>query len=226
MKVSIVMPCRDTDEWRYAIHSWVIVRIRCLYPDFELCLGDPDGDFQRSQARNLAAAKATGDVLIVWDADTFCNDVFLKEALALVEQTGTWAFPYGRYYNLNETYTRDLIRKNARDEYPRPEPFEVEHDIESTGGIYVITRQAWDQIGGYDENFVDWGYEDNAFHLAGRTLVGAPSRVQKGWVSHLWHSAPESVRFNQPNIEFNRSRYRKYESAQNNEYRMRRLTEE
>lgn len=213
MNVSIIMPCREADPWRTAIHSWVQERIAILYPKFELCRGDNEGQFSRSAARNIAAKKATGDIFIVWDGDTFCNDVHLQEALKIAADSGLWAFPYGRYYNLDRPYTWKVLNYGAGDHFERPLSDEIEHDLYSTGGIYVITRDAWNDVGGYDENFVDWGYEDTAFGIAAQTILGAPSRVSEGWVSHLWHPAPESVRFDQPNIDYNRARARRYERA-------------
>lgn len=49
----------------------------------------------------------------------------------------------------------------------------------------AIPRKAWDLLGGFDERFRGWGFEDMAFQSAACALAGA-ERVE-GDVFHLWH---------------------------------------
>jgi hypothetical protein len=49
----------------------------------------------------------------------------------------------------------------------------------------AIRRDAWDQLGGFDERFRGWGWEDMAFQSAACSLVGH-ERIE-GDVFHLWH---------------------------------------
>lgn len=207
MKVSVLFPMRFQDPWRIQIAGWVWLRIKEDHPDWEICLGDNPGEFNRGTARNNAAVEATGDVFVIWDADTVCPDVFLRTAVESVVEGG-WALPYGRYYNLSRKLTEHYVAQDPQVEIMRPAPEQVEHDLDSVGGIIAIHRDQFVAMGGYDEGYVGWGYEDNAFALKAERSAGLPRRVEDGFVCHLWHEAPEDQRFGQPNIEFNRARFR------------------
>jgi GT2 family glycosyltransferase len=51
----------------------------------------------------------------------------------------------------------------------------------------VITRQAYQQIGGFDENFIGWGGEDNEFWERALTRNAWPWGFLP--LLHLWHEA-------------------------------------
>jgi predicted glycosyltransferase involved in capsule biosynthesis len=83
------------------------------------------------------------------------------------------------------------------------------HKITSWAGLLVLSREAWEKVGGYDEAFIGWGYEDNAFQASLDRRVGHFDRVD-GFVVHLWHPAPVEECFGQPHIKDNQARYEKY----------------
>lgn len=216
MKVSALIPSRVTerDTWRGTLQQWVCQRLMESGLVDEIILADSDANepFNRAAARNHAAKKATGDIFVVCDADTFTRYEFLANAIENVRYHGTWAFPYGRYYNLTKMATIERLWSTSS-YVARPTIEDIEHDLESSGGMYVMSREAWDAVGGYPTAFRGWGYEDNCFALAAETFLGKPVRNRDGFVCHLWHHAPESVRFDQPQIEYNRRIFHKFEDA-------------
>lgn len=224
-KISVLIPIRiHTDKWKQRIYAWVVARWFLLHPAYELITSDSDiKEFSRSNARNKALAKSTGNIIVVCDADTFCSDRFLLEAIRQVKQSNTWAFPYTRYYNLTKEKTESvLLGPSNADFVDDVKPEELEFDLESVGGMQVFNRDALLEVGGWDENFNGWGYEDNSFALAAETILGPASRAE-GFVCHLWHPAPEESRFGQPAIEENRSRYMRYKSYRGDVDGMKRL---
>jgi predicted glycosyltransferase involved in capsule biosynthesis len=52
-------------------------------------------------------------------------------------------------------------------------------------GVTAIPRGLWDAVGGYDERFVGWGWEDLSLWSACCALAGY-ERVP-GPIYHLWH---------------------------------------
>jgi len=79
--------------------------------------------------------------------------------------------------------------------------------------MLVVPRRLWDSIGGFDEGFVGWGGEDNAFWRAAEILGGAPLRVDGG-IYHLYHETTDPVtRSMDPQWRANFARWRRYEQA-------------
>jgi predicted glycosyltransferase involved in capsule biosynthesis len=86
--------------------------------------------------------------------------------------------------------------------------------------MLAVPRKLWDEVGGFDERFVGWGGEDNAFWHACTVISGAePARVP-GYAYHLWHPAASNKRDAQ--YRTNRELWRRY-SAANTEADIRRI---
>lgn len=215
MNLSILIPFQDNDPWRIKVFDLVVKRWERQFADAEIIIGHDDtpGPFSRARARNNAARLATRDVFCFADADTICNTLFLRTALARLE---TWIYPYRVYYNLNRSATVQVVKQLDREpatEFGRPEVEECEHAIPSIGGIFFLRRKDFETIGGYDEQFVGWGYEDDAFRIAADLVIGHHDSLPLSWVSHLWHEAPERVRFGQPKILDNQRLFKRYQQA-------------
>lgn len=232
--LSVLMPAGgaiETDEWRQRSFKWIVARYEALLPDAELCFGNSEHTpYNRSAARNDAFAQSSGDMLLVADADTVFNVAQIVRAITLIREAGAaWVIPYdgadrhpdrrgiGRYYNLSQRATVFLI-ENADPGQHVEEPNHPEawdHKITSWAGLLMLPRSAWEAVGGYDESFTGWGYEDNAFRAALDHRVGPYARVkgEAGYVMHAWHPAPEEDCFGQPDIQANRELCAKYEKG-------------
>ena len=58
------------------------------------------------------------------------------------------------------------------------------------GGLLVITHEAWDTVGGFDESFIGWGYEDSAMTMS-LMRAGLWERLP-GECWHLWHPGEDN----------------------------------
>lgn len=224
-KVSIHIPysLHSKNEERARLCAFVINRWRTLFPNFQLSVSDDpvvDSVWNRSRARNNSINNSDSDYIVIADADTICPSEAITDALDYIEGRkpfGAWVLPYhdSGYYNLTKEYTERILGLDPKSELPSENELIYEHKIESWAGILVMSRKAWDTVGGYDESFIGWGYEDNAFRLALDTLWTRHTRLDYP-ILHLWHSAPEDTRFGQPNISHNQRLYQKYVAAYGN----------
>jgi predicted glycosyltransferase involved in capsule biosynthesis len=69
-----------------------------------------------------------------------------------------------------------------------------------------VPRNIFEQVGGFDEKFVGWGGEDNAFWHSCKIVSGEPLRID-GFVYHLWHEKADKS-----NRRVNNGRWLTYKS--------------
>jgi len=144
--------------------------------------------FSRSGSRNLAAHDAGAwDVGILLDADCLCDLDNLRAAVRAISGSRSPDGPFGillphnSYVYLSPAQTERMIhaewtpRSNAL-YLPRLAP----------GGALVVTRAAWNTLGGYDERFVGWGKEDSDL-LTRAYAAGIHVERWAGKLFHLWH---------------------------------------
>lgn len=94
--------------------------------------------FHMAHAKNMAHGLATGDILCSLDADNFTNKNF--------------AF----FINFIHEKNPDSVGVSAWGNHKKSR-------LSDFGGRIFLSRENFDKIGGYDENFIGWGYEDLDF---------------------------------------------------------------
>lgn len=227
MKVSLVIPYRKTDQDRENNFFWIARRWQLLYPEFDKIICDSGSrQFSRSASRNDGVKSATGDIIIVADADTIPLQEFIDEAIGIVSnpKRRSWVIAHDGYCNLSQSYTHNLLRSSADVNLSKPRPGDCDHYmLESWAGMLVFPREALEEAGGWDENFKGWGYEDNAFYMKMDTLWAPHVRPLASYAMHMWHPAPNEQTFGQPDILFNRNLFEKYKKANGDPVRMRKL---
>lgn len=176
--VSILVPWRTDHGQRQRV--WDRIRPLWQASGFELCTGTPDdGPFNCSQAINRAAEAATGDVLVTMGADHWPDLDAVTRAAALAAHA-TWMPVYGGVHYLSRTDTNAVI--DGAD----PVSLVPESTDSCCQGITAITRQSWRDIGGMDERYAGWGYEDTALLRALARRYGyVPPPYNH--VTALWH---------------------------------------
>lgn len=212
VRAVILAPRRAGVPERDRAWAWCRARWEALLPDVALYEGDHDdgGPFNRAAALNRAAAAADADgrwdLAVIVDADVFIDPANVRHALERARATGkvTWAFT--RWNGLTPEGTeRVLAGDPTRDANPKAhdgvtllagEPRSVlpSDVIEKTNPIswsccFVVPRAVWDDIGGFDERFRGWGWEDMAFQSVVCGLYGHERLHGDVW--HLWHPRAE-----------------------------------
>ena len=224
MKVSVLVPWSPGCPHREAAWSWVRARYAHNVPDWEIITGEgntPDG-YSRTRAILDAFSRATGDILVVADADVWCDP---RQAVAHTAEHG-WAIPHTLIHRLSLESTTAVLAgadwrglplstDNPQDSRPyRGHP---------TGTLVVLRRDVLASVPP-DPRFVGWGQEDDAWNLALTTLAGAPWRGADDLV-HLWHPAqPRQSRT--VGTDANLALFRRYRNARRRPAVMRALIEE
>jgi glycosyltransferase involved in cell wall biosynthesis len=165
----------------------------------------PHAGFCLSQSRNEAVAASSGEYLIFLDGDCMVPPEHIAMQLAhrapgvarigdcirlpenVSAQVTEEVARRGDYVRLASSASRGwLYRKAWKDWYynlvrSRKRPSLV-------GANFALSREDYDRVNGFDENFVGWGNEDDDF---GSRLKRAGLRLQSilFWTSvyHLWH---------------------------------------
>ena len=188
MKVSVLFPVQEKmGPRREQLRDFVLDGYRNAFPDWQILEGlGPMGAFwNKGDAIANAFANATGDALIIADADSFVDDWALEESVRRLEEF-PWVVPHGQVYRLNENATNQVIaggkiRWHALERATYEGP--------AGGGIVVMRREAYEAVNGIDPRFVGWGGEDISFAMALELLTGPHSRVGSPLV-HLQHPRP------------------------------------
>lgn len=174
----VLIPWRAGCPHRERALGWVTQQL-----GHAVILGTHDeGPWCKAKALADAVARSDADVLVVHDADVWCDG--LDEAISQVQAGAAWAVPHRMVHRLTEEATADrLAGGTATDLEQRP------YLGYPGGGITVLRRDVWDRVP-LDPRFAGWGQEDEAWALALTTMFGAPWRGRADLI-HLWHPPQE-----------------------------------
>jgi hypothetical protein len=243
-RVAILVPRLDDGGerdalWRYcrewwkknAPAGWIIVEGH-----------HTDGIFSRSRELNTASRLADElfgapwEVALVIDGDIFLHSIDQAlQAVQLASDTGRMCFVHDWRFALAAELT-DAVINGGFDPLSLKLPHEMGAEsrfpriLESEYGSYgptwsscqAIRRDLWEDIGGFDERFKQWGCEDWAFWTACNALKGGHDRVQ-GAVYHLFHKRAGEEKH--PHYENNLKLGKWYMNERNNPDNMRAIVQ-
>ncbi len=195
VRTVLLVPRRRDNGHRDKVWDWCRARWEREFPGWPIYEGHHDqGPFNRSAAINAAADLAGGwDVGVVIDADIFVRVSQAASAVARARDTGRVTWAHRRWRGLSEEATSSLL-KNGTDFGPQLQRWDMDLVVERTNPMswsccVAIPRKVWDDLGGFDERFRGWGWEDMAFMSAILGLYGY-ERIE-GDVYHVWHPRSE-----------------------------------
>lgn len=142
----------------------------------------PDYDYNRSRTLNEGARIARGEVLVLHDNDMICPALYAAETLARAREG--WAFQQLKRFTFylgaretEEVFTTGRARTNV--------PSTIVQNLH--GASIASDRDAYYEIGGFDESFVGWGGEDNEFWDRAETTGRVYAFGYLPFI-HLWHA--------------------------------------
>ncbi|WP_082252863.1 glycosyltransferase [Bacillus sp. FJAT-27251] len=221
--VSILIPYKPDNGIRDINLNWIKNFYEKIFPNVEICVGFSNDElFNRSKAINLAAQQATREIFVIADGDIFCDPEVIKDSIKhIMEMNATWVIPFRNIIRISEENSRSLVNKEPT--WPlEVTDFEIIHtpEVNYLGGLNIITRNHFMAVGGFDERFLGWGGEDDAFSCAVNTLCGHYKRLTHS-IYHLWH--PVVGYENNPNGENNLNIRELYYEANNNKVQMKQV---
>ena len=169
---------------------------------FHTTLPDPDMPYSRSWAFNVGAELARGQFLIFHDNDMLVPRDYAAQMVARHNE-GYDVINLKRFvFYLNQEHSERAMSTGFLAIDTAPES--VVQNLEA-GGSFGIARDAFFDIGGFDESFVGWGGEDNEFWQRAQTRNVWPFGYMP--ILHLWHEAqPEKHDRNRSTIDLLESR--------------------
>lgn len=206
--ISILVPfhCESASQraknWRWLKKYWM-----AQLPGAEIIMGEdkeslchPSLPFSKSVAVNNAASKASGDIFVIVDADGYfsANSVLLcagRIRRATEKGQRLWFVPYRQFYRLTKASSRCVLESSPKRPYhfpTPPKPHNIQNDSGSRyghwwgAGIQIMSREAFEIVGGWDERFRGWGGEDHAAMQAMDTLYWR-HKTLPGQHLHIWH---------------------------------------
>ena len=199
MDLSIVIPYRYTEGLREDNFQFIKKYYQSKFPKSEIVLGldDGKGDFKRSHAINNGVRKSKGDAILINDADIFISKEAIMKGIKLLKES-PFIIPWGRCLDLTREKCRELLIRGPpenleelnkhhwfiRDIRPGNTTFVYE---KCAGGIQLITKSFFKEIGGYDERFKKAGFEDTEFCLRIQHSLGDYSLFEDECCYHLFH---------------------------------------
>lgn len=209
--VSVLVPYRESGEDRAAAWAHLRPLWSRRHPDWQLVegMGSPHAPWSKGAAVAEALAEASGDIVVVADADVWCDGV--PDAVAAVVAGAQWAIPHHRVLRLTELASREVYEsgdwpavRTSLTYAQRPYPGQP------GGGITVMTRETY-QRAPIDPRFQGWGQEDESWNLCLQRLAGRPWRGTADlW--HLWHE-PQPRQSRAVGSTASRNLYRRYATA-------------
>lgn len=203
--ISLLVPFRSDKGHRAEIWKWLEEYYRHELPGAEIVVSNDDEDptqpFSKTLAFNMAAAKAKGDIFVLLDADCYIpGSVIIKaaEQIREFESRGVplWFIPYRHFYRLGQLISADLLASDPKnpmrfhgklDESVLDEMSGISHGHHFGALIQIMSRNAWETVGGMDTRFRGWGSEDICFLKAMDTLYSKHKTIDAS-VYHVWHS--------------------------------------
>ena len=207
MRLGIVIPWRSQPTRVGAFHA-TVDSISKDFPDANIYFADKDIErFNVSASRNQGcrfAIKDDCDVLLVLDADTLVEKDAVDNSIRVAYDLGVVSLPFVTVSRLDDELSTSLLNEKISVEEIKRENLGVPSSAEN-GGAYILTPSTFLKLNGWDERFVGWGYEDNAFEAVHISLIGRGFHRSAGHAITLHHMDRDQV-----DMENNRDRYYSY----------------
>lgn len=141
-----------------------------------------DGLFERSRLLNMAVKSSTNEKIVIADNDLIVDCLAITKSLDMLDEYDT-VNPYNVVMDLPEYITQQYI--TTGDIQKITDQGTYRDSIVFAGGMLIINKSAYIKIGGYDENMIGWGGEDDILTIKILNLLKYISIESVSY--HLFH---------------------------------------
>lgn len=178
-----------------------------------------DGPFHRTRIINRGISLATRQFVANCDADMLIFPEALRMAMQILRNGGRMVLPSsGLLYELRklersaaiasldfERYAPAILAKYGRQNRGDISRLRRSH----IGGVHLFDRKTLIECGGYNENFISWGFEDNEIIERFKTLGVGMNRIADYPLMHLSHRRSVDSSKRNPYYRSNLREYRR-----------------
>lgn len=148
------------------------------------------GSPNRSRLRNIGLENASFDFVCFVDADMVMHPEVWEQALVACKQWKAYS-PYSFISKPSREQTKEAINGFAYQwNVPIASPVP---NLNLSGGISFFNKDYLNSIGGWDERFMLWGYEDLALNMLVHNT--AKSFCDGATSVHLWHPVSKDATY-------------------------------
>jgi GT2 family glycosyltransferase len=155
------------------------------------CFAFNPGPFNKSWGLNVGFRRCRGEVVVVADADIIMDRDALESGNAACRSEFAAVKPYDRLIDLTLEDTERVLTgwhpEPGQRSGEKPNREGIGEFICFCGGLFVIRREVYEELGGFDERFAGWGGEDDAMTIKLQTLISTTHVVADRTAWHLWH---------------------------------------
>lgn len=143
--------------------------------------------FSPARARNAAALAGDGEWILTYGSDELPpTEEVIQESVDRAERGPGWAGMFSGTRVLKVASTDALIDGALELAQAR-----LMTRIPSAMGLVVVRRELFERVGGYDERFEGWGFEDTALRKVLTVVAGTPDPPPKD--RDCWSLSPARV---------------------------------
>lgn len=183
------------DPHRDAALEFVVAWIGALGYPVVVERAEPGEPWSKGAVVDRAVQRTETAGLIISDGDVVVHHHAIATCASAVVSGWAWAYPHDLVYRLSPRVTLDVLAHRTKG----PSHFlgggsleRRPHAAPRGGGLVVLSRDAYDAVGGIDPRFYGWGGEDISFGRALDTLAG-PAYTLREPMWHLYHE-PQEIR--------------------------------
>jgi len=190
------------------------ISVDSLPPNCSYCFVSNEGPFNKAWGLNVGFKRSSGVVLGFGDADLLLDRAALMSFYERCRSEFQAVKPYDELVDLTREESLSVLEGNCKISVNRPLGLpnreSIGEYVSFCGGLFLMQRDLYEQLGGFDERFVGWGGEDDAMTVKLHRFVQRRGVAQNQVAYHLWHERNVASRYLHPHYKQNLARAKWY----------------